>query len=112
MGLMVVYLTGLLLGCAIYILTFFFSKDMDDIKRIAILVVISLTAVIGGLAVGGFGGMPVSLMGAAVLTVSFLLWIGERSPLWKKTVLAIVVLISIGGLVYLTFGPTQKVLFS
>ncbi|WP_018708848.1 hypothetical protein [Siminovitchia fordii] len=104
MGLMIVYLTGLLLGIGFYALTFYFSKEMDGFKRVAFLVVVSLTTVVGGLLIGGFAGMPVSLIGAGILSVAFLLWIGERGPLWKKAMLTLTVLGALGGLSYIGFN--------
>lgn len=99
MGLLIAYFLGLLIGIAFYALTFYFSKEMNDDKRKMIVGVIGLVSVLGGLVVGGFSGMPITLMGTGNFTVSLLLWFGGKSPLWRKAILSIVVLVALGGLI-------------
>lgn len=83
-GLLIVYLTGLLLGGALFALMFYFSKEMDNLKRNAILLGLGVLAVVGGLWFGDFEGMPISLIGVGIFTLPLLLLIGGKRPLGRK----------------------------
>src|SRR5690606_19523183 len=93
MELLIVYFTGLLLGVALFALTFYFSKEMESLKRSIILLAIGALVVIGGLLIGGFEGMPVSLIGVGIITLSLLLLIAGKRPLVRKTIFATAVLL-------------------
>lgn len=103
-GLLVVFCIGLLAGGLLYVLAWTILKGVDIWERIALLVVISVLGIVGGLAIGGFEGMPISLMGAAVLMLSFLLWIGAKSRLWQKWVLIVSTLAALAGILYTLFS--------
>jgi hypothetical protein len=101
MGILIVYFIGLLLGVFFYSMTFYFSKEMKNDKRKIITGIVGLVCFIVGLMmIGGFSGMPISLMGVGILTVASLLWFGGKTILWRKVILAIILLIALGGLSY------------
>jgi hypothetical protein len=101
MGLLIVYLAGLLLGVAFYALTIYFSKEIDNKKRNIIVAGIGVLVVIGGLMIGGFNGMPISVIGVGILTVAILLMIVGNRLLGRKVIFAIAVLVP---LIFFTYN--------
>lgn len=65
MGLLIVYATGLLIGVALVAISYF-SKELDHKKRNICVAVIGVLAIIGGLVIGGFEGMPISTIGIGI----------------------------------------------
>lgn len=100
MGLLIVYLTGLVLGIGCFALTFYFSKEIELRKRMSILIVISIFGILGGLVIGGFEGMPVSVVGAGILTIALLLKIEEKSLLWRKIIFISIIFGSLAVFAY------------
>lgn len=78
---------GILIGILTYSLTFF--GKIDYYKRIIVLIATSVILVVGGLLIGGFGGMPISMIGAGVLAVAFLLFLLEKTPILRSVVLVV-----------------------
>ncbi|MGE7187008.1 hypothetical protein ACQKKK_24485 [Peribacillus sp. NPDC006672] len=99
MGLFIVYATGLLIGVALIALSYLL-KNLDDKKRNLFTVVIGILTVIGGLIVGGFEGMPISIIGIGILTVSILLLVAGNNPMIRNVVLALVVLVPLAVFMY------------
>lgn len=112
LDLLVVYFLGLLLGTVVFALTFYFSKEMDNGKRNAIPLVIGILVILGGLLIGGFEGMPISLMGAGIFSLSLLLLIAGKRILVRKAIFVLAVLIPLGVFSYTTlssFNDTEFV---
>ncbi|SNT56743.1 hypothetical protein SAMN05444672_1562 [Bacillus sp. OK838] len=99
MGLLIVYATGLLIGVALVALSYF-SKELDHKKRSIFVAVIGVLAIIGGLVIGGFEGMPISTIGIGILTVSILLLIAGNRSLVRNVVFALVVLVPLAVFIY------------
>ncbi|AOH57431.1 hypothetical protein ABE28_024090 (plasmid) [Peribacillus muralis] len=99
MGLLIVYATGLLIGVALVTLSSFL-KELDHKKRSIFVAVIGVFAVIGGLVIGGFEGMPISIIGIGILTVPILLLFAGNKSMIRNMVFAIVVLVPLAVFIY------------
>ncbi|MGM0941362.1 MAG: hypothetical protein ACQEWU_10425, partial [Bacillota bacterium] len=108
MELLIVYFIGLLIGVIFYSLTFYFSEELSDDKRKIVTGVSGLLCIIGGLVVGGFKGMPISLVGLGIFTVAILLWVGGKNLIFRKLILAIIVLFALVGLLYIGLDKHNK----
>lgn len=87
------YLTGLLIGLGFHALSYLFSKDMDNKKRVLIVGIIGVLSVAASITViGGFEGMPFGVLSLGILTIAILLVFFGKSSLWKKTVYTFVLL--------------------
>lgn len=99
MGLFIVYATGLLIGVALIALSYLL-KNLDDKQRYLYTAIVGILTVVGGLMVGGFEGMPISIIGIGILTVSILLFVAGNKPLLKKVILALMVLVPLAAFMY------------
>jgi hypothetical protein len=96
------YLIGLLTGLGTYALTFLFSKNIENKKRVLILIIVGFLTLLGSIfLIGGFEGMPYGVLGVGILSTSFLFSFFGKSSLWKKSVYTCVLLF-----VVLYFGFT------
>lgn len=95
----VLYLVGLLIGIGFYSLTFFLSKEMKDKERQLYLFAGGSAIVLGGLIVGGFEGMPISIVGLGVITISVVVALLIRM-VWRKYILTFTVLFIVGVFVF------------
>ena len=87
------YLTGLLIGLGFHALSYLFSKDMDNKKRVLIVGIIGILSVAASITViGGFEGMPFGVLSLGILTIAILLAFFGKSTLWKKAVYTFVLL--------------------
>ncbi|CDQ39162.1 MULTISPECIES: hypothetical protein [Virgibacillus] len=97
------FLIGLLIGLAIYALTYLFVKAMDNKKRVLVVAIIGGLSLIGSLTViGGFEGMPFGVLSLGILAISIVLALFGQSSLGKKLIYTIVILfiISYSALIY------------
>ncbi|WP_010093230.1 YesK family protein [Ornithinibacillus scapharcae] len=92
---MVLYLLGLLIGIGFYTLTYLFSKEMKEKKRSIFLFTVGIVIILVGLVIGGFEGMPLSLLGLGVITISIITLIMANKALWRKYIFVFIVLIII-----------------
>ncbi|RYG72222.1 hypothetical protein EU245_11055 [Lentibacillus lipolyticus] len=87
------FLVGLLIGLAIYALTYLFVKTMDNKKRVLVVATIGSLSLIGSLTViGGFAGMPFGVLSLGILAISIVLALFGQSSLGKKLIYTIVIL--------------------
>jgi len=99
------YLLGLLIGVGLYILTYFFSKEgMEEKQRPLFLFIAGIAIVLGGLVVGGFEGMPLSVLGLGVITIPIVLIIMGKKPLWHKYIFTFIVLFVVGMFAFSYFN--------
>ena len=106
MGLFIVYSTGLIIGVALIALSYFL-KEWDNRKRNSMVAVIGVLAIIGGLVVGGFDGIPISAIGVGILTVAILLFIAGNQSIIRKIVFALAVLVPLAIFVYAAVDKIQ-----
>ncbi|MGE7879759.1 hypothetical protein [Peribacillus muralis] len=99
MGLLIVYATGLLIGVALVALSYFL-KELDHKKRSIFVAVIGVFAIIGGLVIGGFEGMPISIIGIGILTVAILLLFAGNKSMVRNMVFSLVVLVPLAVFIY------------
>lgn len=101
------YLIGLLIGLGLYALTYLFVKEMENKKRVFVVVTFGVLTLVGSLTViGGFEGMPFGVLSLGILTISILLAFFGAHPLWRKSVYTFVILFVIS---YSTFMYLNKV---
>lgn len=101
----ILYLVGLLIGIGLYALTYFFSKEgMEEKQKPLFLFIAGIAIVLGGLVVGGFEGMPLSVLGLGVITIPIVLFITEKIPLWRKYIFTFLVLFVVGMFAFSYFN--------
>lgn len=91
MGILIVYATGLFIGVALIALSYLL-RYLDNKERNLYTAGVGILTVIGGLLVGGFEGMPISIIGLGILTISILLFIAGNKPKIRNIVLAFSIL--------------------
>lgn len=64
---------------------------MDYKKRISIVAVIGIVVAVGSFVIGGFAGMPFTLLSVGILTIPILIMIFGKKSLWRKYILTVVV---------------------
>lgn len=93
----ILYLVGLLIGVGLYALTYFFSKEgMKEKQKPLFLFIAGIATVLGGLVVAGFEGMPLAVLGLGVITISIVLIVTGKFPLWRKYIFTFLVLFVVG----------------
>ncbi|GGH87766.1 membrane-bound ClpP family serine protease [Pullulanibacillus pueri] len=88
------YFLGLLIGIGYYVLTHLIFKEIKENKSILFLLGAGL--VVLGLVVGGFGGMPISVLGIGILTIAVILIMTGKHFLWRKYIFTFIVLVIVG----------------
>ncbi|RLL48448.1 hypothetical protein D8M04_04085 [Oceanobacillus piezotolerans] len=58
--------------------------------------IVGIAIVFGGLLVGGFEGMPLSVIGLGVITIFIILMIMGKKSLWRKYIFTFIVLFVVG----------------
>lgn len=99
MGLFIVYSIGIIIGVALTALSSFY-KELGNQKRNIFVAAVGVIAIIGGLIIGGFEGMPISTIGIGILTVAILLFIFGKNTAIRNIVLAIAVLVPMAIFIY------------
>ncbi|WP_245680456.1 hypothetical protein [Bacillus marinisedimentorum] len=87
------YIIGLIIGLGVYGLTYLFSKEAKNSKRVLVVLVLGVLGLLGSiLIIGGFEGMPFGVLALGIITISILMaFIGESS-LWKLSISTFIVL--------------------
>jgi hypothetical protein len=87
------YLIGLLVGLGTYTLTFLFSKEMENPKRVIVLVLVGIVTLLESIfVIGGFEGMPYGVSSAGIFTIAILFSFFGKNTIWKKFVYTFVLL--------------------
>lgn len=97
---MALYLLGLIIGIGFHTLTYFFSKELEEKKRSFFLFIVGFAIVFGGLLIGGFEGMPLSVVGLGVITIFIIIIIIGKKSLWRKYIFTFIVLFVVGIFVF------------
>lgn len=87
------YQIGLLIGLGIYALTFLFRTEMENKKRVLVVLIIGVLILLGSLTIiGGFEGMPYGVLSIGILTVSILLVFFGKKLIGRRFVYTFVIL--------------------
>lgn len=91
------FLFGLVVGLALYLLTYVFAKKIENRRRVLAVTIIGLLSLLGSIfatyRVDTMGyGIAFLISSLGILVVGFLLTLFEKSVVWKKSVFTFVIL--------------------
>ncbi|RAS74523.1 hypothetical protein [Priestia endophytica] len=93
----IMFLFGLVVGLALYLLTYVFVKKIENRRRVLTVTIIGLLSLLGSIFAAYRGdtmgyGITFLISSLGILVVGFLLTLFEKSVVWKKSVFTFVIL--------------------
>ncbi|MGK9182245.1 hypothetical protein KXS12_08325 [Priestia filamentosa] len=98
----IMFLIGLVVGLGLYLLTYVFTKEIENRRRVLTVATIGFLSLLGSIAVAyqvetlGYG-IAFLILSLGILVVCFLLTLFEKSIVWKKSVFTFVILFVIAS---------------